>query len=138
MTYTIEDLRKAFPEIDGIKLILIKRIINKEIESNELELFDSNAKWIMQCYNRPNDTELSMNALNELIEGFGTEAIKNENAYVNKYYSDCIGIYVNMGDSYAMTIIYDTNENEFLITSWGDFIEAYEQSIENESNELED
>lgn len=135
MAITIDDLRKAFPTIDGIKLILAKKIVNNEMDSDELELFESNQHWIKHCFNRPNDNELSMNALNELLEGHGIEAIRNENAYVNRYYSDCIGTYVNMGDTYINTIVYDTESNEYILTSWGDFYESYEQSIENESED---
>ena len=131
MTYTIDQVREAFPAIDGVRHILIKRLINKELDSRELELFESNQHWIKHCFNRPNDAELIMNALNELLDGHGTEAIRNESAYINRYYDDCIGIYVNMGDTYITTIVYDTELNEFKITSWGDFIEEW-KAIQDE------
>lgn len=123
---TMDQLRQAFPEIDGIKLELVKRIINKDMDSNELESFEANEKWIKQCFNRPSDNELAMNALNELLEGHGVEPIRLEGAYVNRYYDNIIASYVNMGDTYITTIVFDHVSQSYLITSWGDFYESAE------------
>ena len=126
MRITMNELKKAFPEINETKLIMVDQIINKEFDSSLLESFESNAKWIKQCFNRPSDQELEMNALNELIEGFGVEPIRLENAYVNRYWDDCIATYINMGDTYITTIVYDTMNQSYELMSWGDFYESAE------------
>jgi hypothetical protein len=63
------------------------------------------------------------------------EALTHESAYVNKYYYDIIGLYINFGDTYSPTVLYDTVNGEFLLTSWGDFYEvqsaAYDQERES-------
>ena len=123
---TMKQLREAFPTIDGIKLLLVKKIINKELESNELDEFDSNIKWIKQCFHRPSDQELEMNAINELLEGHGIESIKLEGAYVNRYWGACVATYVNMGDTYTTTIVFNTVNQSYELTSWGDFYESAE------------
>lgn len=42
--------------------------------------------------------------------------------------------YCNAGDTYAVTLAYDDLESEFLITSWGAWMEAAEQEHEEENN----
>lgn len=63
---------------------------------------------------------------NKILHGFGVEPITDENAFVNKYYYDIIGLYVNMGDTYDRTLVFDTEKQKFLITSWGDFYEKWQ------------
>jgi hypothetical protein len=122
----LNELKEVFPEININNLILANLIINKELDSSLLDSFKSNEQWIKQCFNRPSDQELEMNALNELLDGHGVEAIKLENAYVNRYWDDCIATYVNMGDTYITTILYDTMNELYRLTSWGDFYESAE------------
>jgi hypothetical protein len=125
MAIKFKELKEAFPYLDNKAIKSILKIINKRYDSNYLDQFESNQKWIKQCFNRPNELELRLNALNELLEGFGTETI-DHNEWVNKYWRYCIGVYINMGNSYSPTIIYDTRDNEFILTSWGDFVEGIE------------
>ncbi|ESR23658.1 hypothetical protein N177_2888 [Lutibaculum baratangense AMV1] len=42
-------------------------------------------------------------------------------------------LYVNMGDSYAPTIVYDVASGEYLFTSWGDVVEAADAAREAEA-----
>lgn len=83
--------------------------------------------WMSQCFNRPNDHELILCAINQILEGHGVECIRDENVYVSRYYGDVIAEYINMGDTYLMTIVYDTAREKFLICSWGDFYESYKK-----------
>jgi hypothetical protein len=70
--------------------------------------------------------ENAMDAANKYLEGYGVESITDENEFVDNYFRDAIGIYVNMGDTYTKTIVYDTKNKQFLATSWGDFVESRE------------
>lgn len=72
--------------------------------------------------------------VNKLIGGHGVEAVRDENAWDN-YYGDTVATYVNMGDTYVTTLLYDTRNNEFHITSWGDWYEKYEQERDAEREE---
>lgn len=72
--------------------------------------------------------------VNRLIDGHGVEPIRDENAN-DRYYGDVVALYVNMGDTYETTLLYDTGEHEFHVTSWGDWYEAYEAEQENEDDE---
>ncbi len=76
--------------------------------------------------------------VNRLVDGHGIEAIRDENAWDN-YYGDTVALYVNMGDTYETTLLYDTRTHEFQVTSWGDWYEAYEaEQEEDEEPEDED
>ena len=70
---------------------------------------------------------------NKELKGYGVEPIKKEGAYVDKYYYDIVGLYVNMGDTYVKTIVFDTQDREFSIQSWGDFFERLESEDQNQS-----
>lgn len=64
-----------------------------------------------------------MEAINEEMNGFGIEPIRDPSHWDN-YWGDYIAIYVNMGDTYSATILYDTRDNKYILTSYGDFIEG--------------
>lgn len=78
--------------------------------------------------------EAVLEHVNKLIGGHGTEVIRDENAW-DGYYGDAVAEYVNMGDTYDVTLLYDTRDYEFHLTSWGDWYEAYEQERESEREE---
>jgi hypothetical protein len=62
---------------------------------------------------------------NLLMGGFGVEALQPEGAWINSYYGNTIALYVNMGDTYDQTLVYDTETGKYLLTSWGDFYEGW-------------
>ncbi len=67
--------------------------------------------------------EIYMRTFNEMLEGHGTEAIRGR--WSNGYWCDIIAVYVNMGDTYNSTILYDREKRDFRITTFGDFVEQY-------------
>jgi hypothetical protein len=67
-------------------------------------------------------TDRALDEINELLHGYGVESIR-DNEY-DRYYGDIGLLYVNMGDTYAPTIIYDTRQERFLVASWGDIVEG--------------
>ena len=134
---TDSDLIKTW-QIDETKLALIKKVIefdDDELIDDFLGEFKSVKHLRKQCYNPPDTLTERLEALNELIEGFGIEAIRIENYYHDRYWDNCIGLYVNMGDTYILTIIYNVIDNQFEFTSWGDFYEFKEQEIRLDSTD---
>lgn len=89
------------------------------------EAFPAIERWVRQCYHRPRQGELIMEALNAVLEGYGVEAIRDENAW-DSYHGDIIATYVNMGDPYTSTVLYDVENDRYLTTTWGDFVEERE------------
>mgnify|MGYP001079359508 CR=1 FL=1 len=113
-------------QVDSKQIELIFKVINRKVD---LSQFESVNRLRSQCFNPPDILNEKMEALNELIDGFGIESSRMEGYYKNHYWSDCIGLYVNQGESYAITIIYDIVNDRFEFTSWGDWIEAIEQYL---------
>ncbi len=63
----------------------------------------------------------------KILQGHGVEAIRAEGAR-DSYYMDTVALYVNMGDTYAATLIYDVPRDRWWVTTWGDWLEAEERS----------
>ncbi len=72
------------------------------------------------------DEEKVMKLADELLETSGVEAIRVPEYQVDNFYYDVIAIYANTGDTYAPTLIYDTENGTYSIEGWGDFFERWE------------
>lgn len=127
---TKESLIEAFEGLDEETAGLIVALIDgsTKVDTEGDERFPQTSAWIRQCYNMPDDTELVMSAINELTGGFGVEALRHPNDE-----SKLIAEYVNQGDTYAATILRDMESGEYILTSYGDWLEGWEQE-ENEEN----
>ena len=79
-----------------------------------------------------------MKTANKILHGYGIEAIHDEDIFVSKYYQDIVAEYINMGDSYVPTLLYDTREGKFDIISYGDFVEALIAEIEEEKRRTQE
>jgi hypothetical protein len=88
------------------------------------EEYESVQAWVRQCYNRPSKREQRMLALNEVLQGFGVEIIGNVNMCDD---DDIHAEYVNMGETYNVTILFDRRTRRFRLTTWGDWVETFEQ-----------
>ena len=130
-----QELIKAW-DIDELRLHLIKTVIeldNDETIDDCLGMFESVQQLRKQCYNKPDTIQEKLTVLNELIDGHGIEPIQvSEELYQDSYYGNCIGEYVNLGDTYITTIVYNTIEREWLVTSWGDYFETKESELKSE------
>jgi hypothetical protein len=109
--------------IDIDKVNTIKKVINSN-SIDYLQTFSGVAAWVRQCYNLPSLNELRMCAINDIINGYGIESINvDPEVYESHYYGNSIAEYINMGDTYTMTIIRDHRNGKIFIQSWGDFYE---------------
>lgn len=82
--------------------------------------------WVRQCYNRPRETELIMAAADELLGGHGVEALEID-GWIDGFYGSIAYTYVNMGDSYACTLIHDSEKDQFIVACYGDIVERDER-----------
>jgi hypothetical protein len=119
--------------IDRATTLKIKEVIKDQ--GIKLDQFKSVQHLRKQCYNPPDRITEQMEVLNELIDGFGIESIRIEDYWHSNYWQDVIGVYVNLGDTYILTIIYNVIDNQFEFTSWGDFYESKEQEIRLDSKD---
>ena len=127
MKITIKTLKEVFPGINNDKKYeMIKIICNRRLHSKVLEKFESNKLQNIQYHNFPNNIELKFNALNKLINGCGVKLINDDDIWIKYHYHNCIGIYIDMNDKYAPTIIYDTRKEVFLLNYYQAFIREIE------------
>lgn len=66
--------------------------------------------------------DIALDKCNALLKCYGVEAIRDNKH--DSYYQDIGLLYVNMSDTYAATVVYDTRKDAFYITSWGDIVEG--------------
>lgn len=69
----------------------------------------------------------NLNAIDSLLQAHGVENIRQSNVDHDSYWFDTRAIYVNMGDSYVNTVLYDIRRYRYEIISVGDFIEREER-----------
>lgn len=62
----------------------------------------------------------AMDLVDKTIHGHGVEEITGFNSSNDM---KTVGLYVNMGESYASTIIYDCLANKFYVGTWADWME---------------
>jgi hypothetical protein len=69
----------------------------------------------------------ALRIVDKLLEGYGVEAIEGEHRDVQPYSRGFVASYINMGDVYNTTILYDDVQRKFLVTTVGDFVEKFER-----------
>lgn len=101
---------------------IVKSVIKEQKESDTIEKMVKMANK----HNLKNE-EVSnlMDIFNENLGGYGVEVLRSSD-FRKSYWGDIIALYVNMGERYETTILYDIDNEEFIKTSWGDFMENRE------------
>lgn len=87
--------------------------------------YKSVKQWMQRCCYKPRKVERVMEAINEILGGYGVEQI-TDNQW-SEYWRDGGLLYVNMGDAYSPTICYDTRKDKWIVCPWGDIIERNEK-----------
>ena len=118
-----KEILKAFPDLDHGKAKELAEKLAAAADSEEEGAADE-----------------AMEFANEALGGHGVEAIQGDDHFVDKFWRDTVLLYVNMGDTYDATVLYDTESAEFTIGSWGDFMEDWEKEDDDseDSDEEED
>jgi hypothetical protein len=79
-----------------------------------------------------------MSALDTLLECYGVEDIRVEGAWVGHYHGDIVAHYLNTGDAYTETVLYDCENGVFLMTTYGDWLQDWESEHQHEEEKLEE
>jgi len=88
--------------------------------------FPLTTRWIGSCYHYPRKQEIKLEALNELLGGYGVEHIRLEDSY-DPFYGDCAASYINLGETYTPTLLLDHQQNRWRLIDWGSWYEEAEQ-----------
>jgi len=81
--------------------------------------FETVSTWIRQCHNEPAHIEQILCAANEIMEGFGIEAIRSSKTW-QQFWCDVRFVYINAGDVYAPTLVFNTLAQTFTIACMAD------------------
>lgn len=125
---TMDDITRSFPYLNKESRQKLLLIFEGDYPNGRWEIEDydqeypNTCSWLKMCWNWPDTVEVQLSMLNELLGGFGVESVQNPNNPAAALVS-----YVNMGDTYAATILYDHDELEWIVTTIGDWQEGYEQ-----------
>jgi hypothetical protein len=82
------------------------------------------------------DCSCRLAALDELLGTFGVEPIRTTE-HIDRYWFDCRACYLNTGDTYNTTILFDTKKDRFYLTSWGDFVESLDGKKDDNGDPIE-
>lgn len=74
----------------------------------------------------PDGADRALEYVDRVIDASGIEAIRGD-YWVDRYYGEIVGLYVNTGDTYSGTVVYDTEKGRFDVTTWGDWVEKNER-----------
>lgn len=110
---SLDTLKSQLARYDG-KMPFSVEATTKIIRSMILDIKDSRG-----CVGK---VDKVLDQCNFLLDGYGVEAIRGH-VQVDRHYFDIHLLYVNMGYTYAPTIIYDTLKERWYCCSWGDIVE---------------
>lgn len=121
-------LEQAF-RISREKANLVRKIA-KAVDSNLEAVIDKccpkTAAYAQSCHNNPYNMKIwrvtmALHAINDVIGGHGVEVLgpPRSGDYAPPYE------YVNMGDTYATTLIYKRSTDNLFIGNWGDIAEKH-------------
>ena len=115
---------KTLSRITSDRAPELRRLIDGTTE--DPDGYESVQRWIAQCYHTPHHEEQVMEAANEILEGHGVEAMRcnGDHGY---YHGEIHAVYVNRGDTYDSTLIYESETGRFIVSSVGDYVESVER-----------
>lgn len=115
----LSDLQADAETIEIVNGILIGSISPRD--------YSNVRDWMKQCHDEPSADSLKMCAINQVLEGYGIEAVRTSK-WKNGFWCDIICTYVNMGDSYIPTVIHH-RKHGFMVAGIGDIIEKNKHII---------
>jgi len=74
----------------------------------------------------PEAVDRLLEKVDQKLGAYGVEVVRGP--WQGGYYGDAVLLYVNRGDTYDATLVYDTQAETFSVTSWGDWVEQNEAS----------
>jgi len=82
--------------------------------------------------NDDNPIEYRLSCADYILQGFGVEAIHPSLPNGDSDRDTLLGRYVNLGEMYVLTVIYDNENEEFILWDWGSFLEEKQAEYDEE------
>ena len=95
-----------------------------------LDLSHENAKklkWLMATADTHDAVDAALDFANDILDECGVESRTSQDAW-DAYYCDIVALYVNNGETYQITLLFDVGRYRFYLMSWGDFVEISERT----------
>jgi hypothetical protein len=107
----------------------LKQMFGNE-EIPQTDVLPSIVEIILQAENLRQPSEFQGMLVNKALDSMDTltnsHGVEVEyGVRQNTYFCDVKMLYVNVGDQYAMTLIFDVKRNKFFCMSWSDWHEKY-------------
>ena len=116
MLPSIKTLESAFPG-RGKELRQALKMTRSQLAEHPV-----GAARIAECYHPPKTYDIRLHVLDSIAEACGVEYI----AHRDDSFTEVYGLeYLNTGDPYVSTIIYDHRVSRYRVASWGDIVERH-------------
>lgn len=99
----------------------VRGLIRGEIRTRDVERFPKSNAYFAKCYHEPKRLDRILECLNETLEMYGVEALGEVRTYGPP------AEYLNAGETYAPTLLFDHLAGNFKLTSWGHWYERNER-----------
>lgn len=130
---SVAALTKAFRDLDRKSATLIRRLAEAADDDAALEKIinkecDGTEKYVRSMSSDPYRSQMwrdtvALHAMDEILGSYGVEALDSDShSFRAPRYE-----YLNMGYTYATTLIYDREKDKLFIGSWGDIAERLEE-----------
>ena len=131
---TLEELQaiEGVGEEEAKRALFILGADEDELDALLLEM------GAMSCVRyRYRDTEQQLWALDSVLGGYGVESVEGSE-WIDSYYQEHGLMYVNKGETYAATVCFDTDQQEFFVGSWGSWVEEQDTGEEDDEDSDEE
>ena len=95
-------------------------LIRGDIKTRDEERFPRSNAYFRRCYHEPGRLSRILECLNEVLEMHGVESLGECRTYGPP------AEYLNAGDTYAATLLFDHIAGNFKLTTYGDWLERNE------------
>ena len=123
ITFSKKELAEYFPEIEQKRINSVWLAIN-HINNLDRDCWDIWARKHLPSYMYSRSTkriDALLHYANEKLECYGVEAINKPGYIHSPYWMDIVGLYLNSGDTYSASLVYDTEEGLLHLTTFGDY-----------------
>lgn len=126
--------RKVSPSRRGKRVAMSNSMKNVTVRESQLRRMGASADDARHLHKamraaesggNAKDADRLMQDISVAVDGHGVEAIRGSARPMSRYFVDIVALYVNTGDTYNNTIVYDTVREKFIPTTMGDFVERY-------------
>lgn len=69
----------------------------------------------------------TMHLVDKILDAHGVEAVFESGGELNHHSGDLVMEFVNTGDTYSATVVFDLETEEAQVTTWGDWVEEWEK-----------